>query len=362
MKRNDSDKNIIYDDAMPINAVGKLLGDKKNNNRGGFVKGFDTEEEPIQDPANAVAKGRVREVVHRDRVENREIDRAAEGTTEGPRRYSRENLENTRPPRANNRSANLQSKEVSTKPTQLYNPTTNEDEQRLQRKISANPEEREQRKRRLMGMDLDAPKNISIDKMPEPKPHPRQSQTYQANRPKPPQQQNNRPAADPFSRKREARYAILRVAAIGIFVINIVVLAFLVWNINSLQNELNEAREFQAEMYDLETMQDIISQQDQALAVARAEIDRLEGLLSPGVLELVSPPPGEGDDPADPETPPTQAGQVVHIVQSGESLSLIAQNLMGSSSPENVQAIMQANGLTGPNIGVGQELIIPAAQ
>jgi len=51
----------------------------------------------------------------------------------------------------------------------------------------------------------------------------------------------------------------------------------------------------------------------------------------------------------------TAAAQIIHVVEPGETLSSIGR-LYGVT----YQAIMEANGLTGPGlIEVGQELIIP---
>ena len=54
-----------------------------------------------------------------------------------------------------------------------------------------------------------------------------------------------------------------------------------------------------------------------------------------------------------PETTPAPS-QTIYIVQEGDTLNLIAQQF-GTT----VAAIQAANGLTGTEINVGQELIIP---
>ena len=65
--------------------------------------------------------------------------------------------------------------------------------------------------------------------------------------------------------------------------------------------------------------------------------------------------------PATPEvTPAAPARDRIHVVVAGDSLSRIASQLMGSSSAENVQRIMDANNITDANeIFIGDELIIP---
>ncbi|MCL1995916.1 MAG: LysM peptidoglycan-binding domain-containing protein [Defluviitaleaceae bacterium] len=404
MKR-EGEKNIIYDDAMSINAVGKLLGDKKSKGAGGFVKGFDTEEEPIGElrettgePTNGragsrmqteesvkdIAKGRVRETVHRDREENGDISRFGRTTGRDSERFSdrsdrldrserserninseravgrmraeperssgfaNEAYEDIHTPRA--RSANSQSQELHR--------VNNEGERVPQRKISADPEEREQRKRRLMGMDLEAPKNAaaSAERIPQTKVQPAQNQSK---RTRSPQLQNNRPAADPFSRKRDAQFALIKIGALSGLVIALIVFVFLIWQINSLQSQLEETTIAYQETEEFEALRAEFEQQEMALLEARAEIDSLNAMLA----SLIDPEPIiDGNEYTNGDTPGAQTGgATVHTVQPGDSLSLIAQNLMGSGSAENVNAIMIANGLTNHNIAPGQQLTIPAA-
>ncbi|CAM4148534.1 LysM peptidoglycan-binding domain-containing protein [Lacicoccus alkaliphilus] len=48
-----------------------------------------------------------------------------------------------------------------------------------------------------------------------------------------------------------------------------------------------------------------------------------------------------------------------HVVGEGDNLYQIARQYYGSGSAENVQRIRDANGVTGNNISLGQELVIP---
>lgn len=55
--------------------------------------------------------------------------------------------------------------------------------------------------------------------------------------------------------------------------------------------------------------------------------------------------------------PPVYTNQRTHVVQAGENLSRISQNLLGSMA--YIDLIMEANNLTNHNIHIGQILIIP---
>lgn len=76
------------------------------------------------------------------------------------------------------------------------------------------------------------------------------------------------------------------------------------------------------------------------------------------------PPPGRPSDETPtqeaPPPPPPAPEPVIHIVQSGEVLSRIANLHFGSSTQHYVNLIAAANNLTDPgNIRIGQELVIP---
>ncbi len=102
-----------------------------------------------------------------------------------------------------------------------------------------------------------------------------------------------------------------------------------------------------------------------------AEITRLNNLANPNLIyvgqrllirEGSGGPPGPTPTPAPPPPnptppPPPPSGQTTHVVQSGETLSTIAQRY-----GVTWQAIAQANNLANPNvIYVGQRLLIPVA-
>lgn len=77
------------------------------------------------------------------------------------------------------------------------------------------------------------------------------------------------------------------------------------------------------------------------------------GVTPPAVLGVLRDKPAR--QPPPPAQPAAAAGGATHVVESGETLGLIAANY-GTS----VDAIVQANGLSNPNyIYVGQELTIP---
>jgi len=136
--------------------------------------------------------------------------------------------------------------------------------------------------------------------------------------------------------------------------------------IPELQNDLTRAR------IDLE----LAGENTSAL---EAEIMRLEGIIAHGGL-ATTPVEGEGIEGTDggeyteevhtnetdvsatadtPDAPAAPAAQRIHVVAPGDILSRIAHQYFGSSSPENVRRIMDANNMTTYDIFVGDELIIP---
>lgn len=54
-----------------------------------------------------------------------------------------------------------------------------------------------------------------------------------------------------------------------------------------------------------------------------------------------------------------ESAGATHVVGEGDNLYQIARQYYGSGTPENVQRIRDANGVTGNNISLGQELHIP---
>jgi LysM repeat protein len=75
----------------------------------------------------------------------------------------------------------------------------------------------------------------------------------------------------------------------------------------------------------------------------------------PPVEEPEQPPVEEPEPPTQPEQPPAEGGQVIHVVQSGDTLGRIAEQY-----EVTVDDIASVNGITNINVlAVGQELIIP---
>ena len=182
------------------------------------------------------------------------------------------------------------------------------------------------------------------------------------------QETSDMKAKDPFTRQRESRFFIFKVASLAVFSVTVVILAFLVWQINSLQSQLEEAQSAVTETSDTE-------ENALALATAQAEIRALEDHIIILEAQLFGPPPvysgdldfydfdgfDDGFDNVDIDQnigTPLQGEQQIHIVQSGDSLGVIAMNLLGSQFYADL--IMEANNMTNPNITIGQELIIPA--
>ncbi len=72
----------------------------------------------------------------------------------------------------------------------------------------------------------------------------------------------------------------------------------------------------------------------------------------------------ETEDPAEDEETAeddeeTESVGAAHVVGEDDNLFQIAKRYYGDGSPDNVQRIRDANGISGNNISVGQELIIP---
>lgn len=60
------------------------------------------------------------------------------------------------------------------------------------------------------------------------------------------------------------------------------------------------------------------------------------------------------------ETSAEQIANEEYIVQSGDTMESISRRFYGSYSPEKINKIMQANGMSNPNkLAIGQKLIIP---
>jgi len=69
-----------------------------------------------------------------------------------------------------------------------------------------------------------------------------------------------------------------------------------------------------------------------------------------------------GGDPAPPQ-PPNPPAPIIHIVESGQVLSRIANQHFGSSAQFYIDLIAQANNLANPNdIYIGQRLTIPVLE
>ena len=131
-------------------------------------------------------------------------------------------------------------------------------------------------------------------------------------------------------------------------------------SIPALEHELNSVR------IDLEGARE-------ALAAAEAENTRLTNLASSDTLtndlsgenesyegSADYPANENADVPAAAEPSPQPGATRTHIVVRGDSLTRIANQFYGSSSPAYIQRIMEANNITNPDsIVIGDQLIIP---
>lgn len=325
MKNNDNDKNVSYNDDMPINAVGKLIDNSIKNEKttpqikSNFVRGFESEQEDVK----------------QNRLPQR---RPLPTLNEGINERKASNLNNiTEINRGNEENA-------TTTKLNEYNAVN------PQRRAGIGSSEREQRKRMLSGMDLDSPKNISLDKIPQNAITPKQQRPQRSTPYK-----TNKPAQDPFTSKRDSRFLVFKIAGFSVFFVTIIIMAFLVWQINSLQNQLAIYQETIESIPTAEAMEAMAQQEVQLRAQISSlndDIYHLNNILAGNVLANVTPSDNVLDDATTQET-----SDNVHIVQPGDSLSTIAQNLLGSTAYVNL--IMEANNLTGTNLGIGQSLIIP---
>jgi nucleoid-associated protein YgaU len=68
------------------------------------------------------------------------------------------------------------------------------------------------------------------------------------------------------------------------------------------------------------------------------------------IIGLRSAPPSQGSAP-----------QGTHIVERGESLWMIAERYYDGDPRHDVRRLREVNGLEGPEIQVGQVLVLPAA-
>ena len=171
--------------------------------------------------------------------------------------------------------------------------------------------------------------------------------------------ENSPKAKDPFTSKRETRFFVFKVTTVAVFSVTVGVMAFLGWQINRLQNELDYYQTAFHERSDSDELVLAMSENEQLQIISYLEqhIDFLEEKL------FGLPPTFEGDLYDEYGTNVQiveniqEIGQRVHIVQPGESLSLISMNLLGTM--HHADLIMQANNLPNHNIQPGQTLIIP---
>ena len=161
---------------------------------------------------------------------------------------------------------------------------------------------------------------------------------------------------------------ILKYVFAGVLFVLVLILFLLLLRINGLQSQLNDLTE------NVEEIQlDIASAADLA-----ARIDGLDadvGSLRSSVNEIAAPPittvtdDGTTTDSAEQaattsDTPATGGGTATgeprtYTVQSGDTLSRVAEMFYGASNPELWERIRVANGMTNDSLTPGQVLTIP---
>lgn len=122
--------------------------------------------------------------------------------------------------------------------------------------------------------------------------------------------------------------------------------------------------EFDAVVTERASAQDALAERDSTIAALQQELqneraDAVDDGATPGTPGGASPEPGGTEPVLDPEDAPTdEQGNRIYEVQSGDTLSTIAEAVYGD--PRAFGIIAQANNLSGSSpLQVGQELIIP---
>jgi hypothetical protein len=155
---------------------------------------------------------------------------------------------------------------------------------------------------------------------------------------------------------------LLRLLPAAACVVLLIILAVLVYQVNSVSAKLTETE------LKLRQMEDTNADVNQ-LRMRNEDLERqVEDLLAQMATMVEAPDPVLSDPSAPEPTPtpePTASGERFYTVQSGDNLSKISEEMYGSSGSEAVQKIVQANDLqlhsSGNyyNIFPGQTLRIP---
>jgi LysM repeat protein len=168
----------------------------------------------------------------------------------------------------------------------------------------------------------------------------------------------------------------LRWAGIVAVAVVIIVTGFLVYRITYLSGQLREANLLLAAdpVSDAQLTELLltIEEKDEVILALQEEVERFTNSSGPIVVwdpagdengEPGEEQPGEGITRPDDsnEAPPSVSGtSSTYTVVSGDNLTRIASNFYGSTHPDIIQRIRDANGLTNDNLYIGQTLTIPA--
>jgi len=172
---------------------------------------------------------------------------------------------------------------------------------------------------------------------------------------------------------------ILKYVFAGVLFVLVLILFLLLLRINGLNGQITDLRNrFEAIESDIESAT--------ALTIRLEGLDLDIGNLRTQVTEMVTPPAfpndhgsdneggqatGETSDSQDTTTPtdapPTGGGTAAtgvqtHVVQSGDTLSSVAQRFYGASNPTLWALIREANGMTSDALRVGDTITIPQRQ
>ena len=255
------------------------------------------------------------------------------------------------------------------------------------RRISLDPQERQARRRALMG-DIEKDEDVSMDTRPQQGQQRQKQQGSMKPQKIQPQSQSSQlkqqggksysleqkgisvtQKKSPYKsgggsfKARAGSIPPIRIMAIVMLIATLGIFAFLVTRLNSLQSEidyLQASAEF-AEGLDVDS---IIAERDDLagqVSFLQGRLEDLETALTGGSLNFIDNDPFPDEDYVPVSGTGTGAitsGPVVHVVQPGEHLSAIS--LIHFESVQYVQAIRDANNLAvDAIIDIGQELIIP---
>jgi len=160
---------------------------------------------------------------------------------------------------------------------------------------------------------------------------------------------------------------LLKVVFGALVVIFLVVLAILVFRINSVSAQLRDARQKLEDAPNYTDYNDIKLSNDQLTASnadLQKQVDDLTAQLAAAQSGVaVSAPPAASAAPGATQAPSGGTASAdwpkPYTVVSGDSLSKIAKHFYGNSSQANIDKIKTYNSLTSDNINVGAKLQIP---